>query len=151
MFASTSEYPFTQTITDLNKGGVAWYCEGKTQAGKWIVVRRVFDSMQSFYDFLGAVVGALPAECGYQKGRHPVIVPEELQQPKRVKFITPRGASQASAALAALHDLVYGVDVANFDDLDDWGPDGQLRRSRAEAGERFGWIAGSGGFPSYIT
>ena len=68
-------HPFLQLVTDLQRGGMAYWCEGveapKVSAGSssvagpatgWTIIRKhTFGSMQELYEFVAKAVCALPA------------------------------------------------------------------------------------------
>ena len=113
MFSHSSLYPFVQLVTDLERGGVAYFCERALPTGQSLVAQRVLAGMDAVWAFLASLVHALPAEYGAASGR--VEVPEPpLRDPGRIRLPVPRPLPAATMAVLEAYE---GSDVARLSDL----------------------------------
>ena len=121
LYGQQSQFPFTQLVTDLRTGGVAYYCRGE-QGGERIVEGRVLVGMQDFWAFLKLCIGAIPPNTGQDTGEHGqiMVLPAELHEPKRMKLLAPCRNAVGGGAWAALCTLLDN-DVANLEDLGGFG------------------------------
>lgn len=93
-------YPFLQVVTDLCRGGVAYWCsEAPLQGSSPIQVNiQVLGTMKEVYDFVAMAVHELPNDLVQRRLDKRGPLPQELQQPYRVKIF------QSQLGLAAVHE-----------------------------------------------
>lgn len=130
-----------QLVTDLNRGGVAYFLKGKAEKDMFIleercVVRmgclvstranalfphhRVLPSMEELKGFVQDVFKGLPADLGgYMPDGISPVWPDCLDGPKRVRFEVSRKPGRSTGLLAALEGYYNSLDdVANLRDLE---------------------------------
>lgn len=124
IFGQQSQFPFTQTVTDLRTGGVAYYCKGRNQTGEVVVEGRILVGMDNFWSFLQRCIEALPRDCGLDScaNNSIIVMPSELREPKRIKLNATtnafNGHQQSWDAIVATVMRSIDHDVANLEDLD---------------------------------
>ena len=122
LFSSTSSMPFIQIATDMEQGGIAWYCStAASPTGGTVVVQRVFLGMPGLWSFLSAAIQALPPICGYDSVNDQVHLPQFLAEPKRTRLYSQALAASGAAAGPVLEAFHLGDDddgdVARLSDL----------------------------------
>lgn len=60
IFSAVSEYPFCQLVTDLGRGGVAIWTDGREPGGRWILREKLLNSMEQVYTFMAQLIHNLP-------------------------------------------------------------------------------------------
>ncbi|KAG5183331.1 hypothetical protein JKP88DRAFT_145643, partial [Tribonema minus] len=115
-----SSYPFYQTITDLNTGGLALWTQhspnpNPNPRGKPLLHTRTFDNMGAFWRFVAGLISALPADTAALDQSRST---DTLDTPLRHKHMVPadpRDAARALRECVAYLDTVG--DVACLDDV----------------------------------
>eukprot|EP00878_Enallax_costatus_P011209 GHUV01011705.1.p1 GENE.GHUV01011705.1~~GHUV01011705.1.p1 ORF type:complete len:284 (+),score=61.15 GHUV01011705.1:524-1375(+) len=111
-FSITSHLPFLQLVTDMQRGGFAYYKSGDMN-GQQVVVERVLKGMDTFYEFLREALSALPTHL---TNAHAEIAPvEKLENPGRYKLYEP---ALLQAAASVFDEPDCGDDC--LDDLNPW-------------------------------
>lgn len=124
LFSLSSNFPFMQLVTDMQRGGFAYYkqCD---KHGQQVVVERVLHGMNSFYGFLRTALSELPSVL--TNVHTPPEIVQQLPNPERVKLHQP--ALQARAS-------VYGDSLDCGDDalheLSVWFPTNKLLQATGE-------------------
>jgi hypothetical protein len=131
-FSLTSNFPFVQVVTDMQRGGFAYWKEG-VQDRQQIVKEKVLVGMPAVYAFLMACVEQLPWNLGQDEGAR-IVLPPELTQPVRCKLLDPLVHTLQVAIAVEKGD--EGNDA--LDDLLPWYTVDQLRLSNAKPARFFG-------------
>ena len=162
LFGHRSQFPYVQTVTDLRRGGIAFYnCEKPAPAGGPAIVGHFIVGMPEFWAFVQGVVDTTPGSCGKVVGGA-VVLPQELsftiehQEHKRRKIMPqPKAAANGGVQqqiefeelIARMERTVCRAehDVAELGDLTGF--------AELEGDGRECWVRGQrgGGVPSYIV
>jgi hypothetical protein len=89
VFGLSSNFPFMQLVTDMQRGAFAYYKQGDRD-GQQVVVERILHGMGAFYDFLKAALSELPSVL--TNVHTPPDVLRQLHNPDRVKLNEPHTA-----------------------------------------------------------
>jgi hypothetical protein len=127
VFGLSSNFPFMQLVTDMQRGGFAYYklCD---RNGQQVVVERVLHGMGAFYDFLKDALSDLPSAL--TNADAPPEIPDQLHHPERVKLWEPPLQGRAPA-------FSDGADCGDdaLHELSDWFPSKQLLEATGELPE----------------
>jgi hypothetical protein len=129
LWQNASVYPFCQIITDLNRGGVAFYAYGEA-SGSVQVFRRAMIGMDKLWEFISSMIKQLDITAltrALREDSTDATLPQQLAFPRRVR---PKLQSMAvSTADGRSHDELFWrllsaarqdeMDVANLADLVD--------------------------------
>ena len=120
-FSLISCFPFVQVVTDMQRGGFAYWKEG-VQDGQQLVKEKALLGMPAVYEFLRSSIGELPWNLGQDEGAR-MVLPPELNQPFRCKLVDP--------LVHTLHPLQVAVEKGDegndaLDDLLPWYTRDQL-------------------------
>lgn len=122
-FSLTSNFPFVQVVTDMQRGGFAFWKE-RVQDGQQVVREKVLVGMAAVYDFLRSSISALPANLGQFEGAN-FVLPQQLNHPPRFKLLDPLAHGGVVAGVQ-LHVEKGGVGDDALDDLLPWYTRDQL-------------------------
>ena len=86
-FSLMSNFPFVQVVTDMQRGGFAYWKEG-VQDRQQVVKEKVLVGMSAVYEFLRSSIGVLPWNLGQDEGAR-IVLPPQLDQPSRCKLVDP--------------------------------------------------------------
>eukprot|EP00877_Chromochloris_zofingiensis_P010602 jgi/Chrzof1/5796/Cz16g16060.t1 len=118
-FSLTSNFPFLQFVTDMKRGGLAYYKHADDD-GHQVVKEQALQGMDSIYDALNAALSSLPNSLTAVRGD--VHVPSQLPQPQRCKLVDPF----IMQAAASVHDAGPDCGDDALDELSAWFSKEQL-------------------------
>lgn len=87
IFSAVSEYPFCQLVTDLGRGGVAIWTDGREPGGRWILRQKLLNSMEQVYTFMAQLIHNLPQHVvDLAPDSEGYVIPRSLPAPKRMRM-----------------------------------------------------------------
>ena len=116
-----SNLPVISTVTDMTKGGVAYYTTGEQTPDGWtIITQRYFATAKGMMRFLATAMASIPPDilCADTNGHFNL--PSTLLEPVRMRLpIPPLSQTTTRQRINFLQQIVDGkMDVADLSDLE---------------------------------
>eukprot|EP00882_Tetradesmus_deserticola_P012921 GHRQ01013697.1.p1 GENE.GHRQ01013697.1~~GHRQ01013697.1.p1 ORF type:complete len:392 (+),score=98.85 GHRQ01013697.1:270-1445(+) len=126
IFSLSSHFPFVQVVTDMLRGGFAYWKKGE-QDGQQLVYEKVLVGMDAVYEFLRVALNKLPSNLGQDEAAG-VVLPSQLDDPQRCKLVDPVVCANYTSELSIIEGPFFD---GSLDDLYDHDQDFQYGTNRA--------------------